>query len=74
MSRPTSPDSCRLVLPICYLEIVQHGDTTTNYQLAPGDRIFVPSRSPWEQMCELFAKDSVCGCNPPRRCKEVSDP
>jgi polysaccharide biosynthesis/export protein len=71
MSRPTAPDSCRLVLPICYREIVQHGDTTTNYQLAPGDRIFVPSRSPWEQMCELFTTETVCGCDPPRRCEEV---
>src|SRR5262249_42605599 len=33
--RPTPPDSCRVVLPICWNEIVQNGDTTTNYQLAP---------------------------------------
>src|SRR5207244_3519626 len=36
LSRPTHPDSCRVVLPICYYEIVQLGDTSTNYQLAPG--------------------------------------
>jgi protein involved in polysaccharide export with SLBB domain len=45
LSRPTAPDGCRIVLPICYDEIVQLGDTSTNYQLAPGDRIYVPSRS-----------------------------
>jgi protein involved in polysaccharide export with SLBB domain len=45
LSRPTPPDSCRVVLPICYREIVQLGDTATNYQIAPGDRIFVPSRT-----------------------------
>jgi protein involved in polysaccharide export with SLBB domain len=45
LSRPTDPDSCRIVLPICYNEIVQQGDTTTNYQLLPGDRIFVGSKS-----------------------------
>jgi protein involved in polysaccharide export with SLBB domain len=48
LSRPTPPGSCRLVLPVCYSEIVQLGDTSTNYQLAPGDRIFVPSRSFWD--------------------------
>lgn len=45
LSRPTAPDGCRVVLPICYDEIVQLGDTSTNYQLLPGDRIFVPSRA-----------------------------
>jgi protein involved in polysaccharide export with SLBB domain len=44
LSRPTSPDSCRVVLPVCYREITQVGDTSTNYQLAPGDRIYVPAR------------------------------
>jgi len=44
LSRPSRPDGCRVVLPICYSEIVQLGDTSTNYQLAPGDRIFVPTR------------------------------
>lgn len=50
LSRPTPPDSCRLVLPVCYREIVQLGDTTTNYQIAPGDRVFVPSRTHRELM------------------------
>lgn len=44
LSRPTPPDGCRVVLPICYEEIVQLGDTSTNYQLLPGDRIYVASR------------------------------
>jgi polysaccharide biosynthesis/export protein len=48
--RPTRPGQCRVVLPVCYREIVQLGDTTTNYQLAPGDRIFVPSKASWEDM------------------------
>jgi protein involved in polysaccharide export with SLBB domain len=52
LSRPTPPDGCRIVLPICYREIVHLGDTSTNYQLAPGDRIFVATRTccdelPW---------------------------
>lgn len=45
LSRPTSPGSCRIVMPICYHQIVQLGDSTTNYQLMPGDRIYVASRS-----------------------------
>ena len=44
LSRPSPPDACRVVLPVCYPAIVQSGDTTTNYQLAPGDRIYVPSK------------------------------
>jgi protein involved in polysaccharide export with SLBB domain len=44
MSRPTPPDHCRLVMPICYEEIVQLGDTSTNYQIQSGDRIFVPTK------------------------------
>jgi polysaccharide export outer membrane protein len=43
--RPTPPDSCRIVLPVCYNEIVQLGDTSTNYQIACGDRIYVPTRT-----------------------------
>ena len=50
LSRPTPPDSCRVVLPVCYREIVQLGDTTTNYQLAPGDRIYVPGRTTHESL------------------------
>jgi protein involved in polysaccharide export with SLBB domain len=44
LSRPTPPDGCRVVLPVCYNEIVQIGDTSTNYQIAAGDRIYVPTR------------------------------
>lgn len=44
LSRPTHPAGCRVVLPVCYNEIVQLGDTSTNYQIAAGDRIYVPTR------------------------------
>jgi polysaccharide export outer membrane protein len=40
--RPAPPgSSCKQVLPINYAAIVYAGDTTTNYQLLPGDRIVV---------------------------------
>lgn len=55
VSRPTNPASCRVVLPVCYDRIVQLGDTTTNYQLRPGDRIFVATRSVCEQL--MFWRD-----------------
>ncbi len=58
VSRPTKPDGCRILLPICYNEIVQLGDTATNYQLQPGDRIFIPSISPFDG---LFRSNTNCG-------------
>lgn len=58
LSRPTRPDGCRVVLPVCYSEIVQLGDTTTNYQVFPGDRIFVPAQTFWEGLCPMK------GCEP----------
>lgn len=64
LSRPTNPVSCRVVLPVCYDRIVQLGDTTTNYQLRPGDRIFVATRSVCEQL--MFWRE----CN---RCPDCCD-
>ncbi len=57
LSRPTPPHSCRVVLPICYSEIVQLGDTSTNYQIEAGDRIFVPTKTVKE---ELFPEKHLC--------------
>jgi protein involved in polysaccharide export with SLBB domain len=73
LSRPTGPHDCRIVLPICYEEIVQLGDTTTNYQLRAGDRIYVPSRN----MCQdFFGKEKVpCPCGGPQSaCPVVTEP
>jgi polysaccharide biosynthesis/export protein len=50
LSRPTPPEGCRVVYPVCYTNIVQLGDTTTNYQLQPGDRIYVPGRGMLESL------------------------
>src|SRR5438034_3234474 len=62
LSRPTPPEGCRVVLPVCYRQIVQLGDTTTNYQLQPGDRIYVPGQGFWEGLCG--DKDEKKGCGP----------
>jgi protein involved in polysaccharide export with SLBB domain len=61
LSRPTAPDGCRVVLPICYSEIVQLGDTSTNYQIAPGDRIYVPTRTFFEELTHSKKNCLPCG-------------
>ncbi len=70
--RPTSPEACRVVLPVCYRQITQLGDVTTNYQLQPGDRIVVGSRrlseelSFWKQdeACERCCRSCCVECKP----------
>lgn len=67
LSRPTRPDDCRAILPICYNDIVQLGDTSTNYQIAPGDRIFVASKGMLEGMFKSKSKCPPC-CSPQVPC------
>lgn len=62
--RPTAPGECRVVLPVCYRQITQVGDVTTNYQLQPGDRIVVGARSRHEEFAfwkQNKACDRCCG-------------
>jgi protein involved in polysaccharide export with SLBB domain len=68
LSRPSGPCACRFVLPVCYRHIVQIGDTSTNYQIQPGDRIFVPGRSLVEELFFLCDKDPVCNCGEHHLC------
>lgn len=53
LSRPSTPCGCRTVIPICYKNIVQQGDTTTNFQVMPGDRIYVATRTLWESLLPI---------------------
>jgi polysaccharide export outer membrane protein len=51
-----------VVLPVCYRQIVQLGDTSTNYQVLPGDRIYVPSMTLHDdikQIC-MLGRDEIC--------------
>lgn len=66
LSRPTLPDSCRIVYPVCYQQIVQLGDTTTNYQLYPGDRIFVPSQGFLEGILPKRCQSPAAACSRPQ--------
>lgn len=54
LGRPSTPCGCRTVIPICYNNIVQQGDTSTNYQVMPGDRIFVATRTLWESLFPVY--------------------
>jgi polysaccharide export outer membrane protein len=71
LSRPTPPDGCRVVVPICYNDIVQLGDTSTNYQIANGDRIFVPTRGKDDcgrnKVCPPCSRPQA-PCPPPEGC------
>lgn len=71
LARPTPPCNCRVVLPVCYNRIVQLGDTTTNYQLRPGDRIYVATRGLceqlrfWSERCKFCPDCTDRGCRSP---------
>ncbi|MCA9131736.1 MAG: polysaccharide export protein [Planctomycetales bacterium] len=72
--RPTAPAACRVVLRVCYRQITQLGDVTTNYQVQPGDRIVVGSRTLREELafwrqtrdCECCNRSRCVECNPAR--------
>ncbi|NND95899.1 MAG: sugar transporter [Pirellulaceae bacterium] len=73
LARPTEERSCRITLPICYREITQLGDSSTNYQLRPGDRIYVASRSFCEElMCCLATETCDRCCKYQRACANPS--
>ena len=79
VARPTTCNSCRIVMTVCYDQIVQLGDTTSNYQLQPGDRVFVPALTFCEDLKQSFTfnKDERCprcancqtGCDLPNGCE-----
>jgi polysaccharide export outer membrane protein len=52
----------KTILPVCYQSIVQLGDTSTNFQVFPGDRIYVPSLSLVEDVRQSLRWDDGTGC------------
>ncbi|MFH5802860.1 polysaccharide biosynthesis/export family protein [Alienimonas sp. DA493] len=77
LARPSVPADCRTVLPVCYDHLVQMGDSTTNYQILPGDRIFVPSRGCKDTISEFFGCDDecdLCRCTPQFGCGPDAKP
>ena len=72
LARPTGPHECRVVMQVCYDRLVQLGDTTTNYQVLPGDRIFVASKTYCESMRDVVCFWEEEGC--PHCCDTGSFP
>ncbi len=62
LTRPQATGQPRIILPVCYQQVLQLGDTATNYQLQPGDRIFVPSLSFWEDVKRSVNWDKEKSC------------
>ncbi len=60
--RPTNPAECRVVLPVCYRQLTQIGDATTNYQVQPGDRIVVGARTLCEELAFWKQRKQCEGC------------
>ncbi len=61
MARPTDPCECRVVQRICFRQITQMGDVSTNYQLQPGDRIVVGERTLCEELA-FWKQSASCPC------------
>ena len=72
LARPTGPYECRVVLQICYDRLVQLGDATTNYQVLPGDRLFVASKTFCDSMRGIMFFWEKDGC--PHCCDTGSCP
>ena len=62
ITRPSDCNSCRTVMHVCYDQIVQLGDTSTNYQLQPGDRVFVPTLTFCEDLKRSLKLDKNDRC------------
>jgi polysaccharide export outer membrane protein len=41
VSRPAPEGGCHQILPVDWRAVVEHADPATNYQILPGDRVFV---------------------------------
>lgn len=62
LTRPQANGQPRAILPICYQQILQLGDVSTNYQLMPGDRIYAPSMTLWEDIKQSVAIGNEKSC------------
>lgn len=62
LTRASHPGDCRTVLPVCWDQIVQLGDSTTNYQIMPGDRVYVATETCHEGLCRVCRKKDCNVC------------
>ena len=70
VTRPQLPGEPRVVLPACYQQILQLGDVSTNYQLLPGDRIYVPSMTIFEDVKQTLQWKNEKSCP---HCRDYSN-
>lgn len=76
LSRPTGPCDERIVLPICYDNVIQLGDSSSNYQIQPGDRIFVPGIDLCDDLVQSVfhrAEHRCPRCAPPQRGRRLAE-
>ena len=71
MVRPTDDCECRVVQRVCYRQITQLGDTLSNYQLQPGDRIVVGERTFAEEIA-FWRQARGCECCDRSRCVQCA--
>jgi polysaccharide export outer membrane protein len=45
VARPGPAGTCHQILPVNWLAVASAGETTTNYQLMPGDRVYIASQT-----------------------------
>ncbi len=62
LTRPQAAGRPRIILPVCYQQVLQLGDTSTNYQLQPGDRIYAPSLTLWEDIKQSTRRGRAKSC------------
>ncbi len=67
--RPTGDCECRIVQRVCFRQITQLGDVTTNYQIQPGDRVVVGERTLHEELA-FWKQSTECPCCDRSRCVE----
>ncbi len=67
--RPTNDCECRIVQRVCFRQITQLGDATTNYQIQPGDRVVVGERTLCEELA-FWKQSTECPCCDRSRCLE----
>jgi hypothetical protein len=72
LARATPPGNCRIVLAVCYRHIVQLGDTSTNFQIMPGDRVYVATRTLLEQLLPNNRKGCPLCCGVQCPCGDPS--
>ena len=62
LTRPQYGGQPRVILPVCYQQVLQLGDVSTNYQLQPGDRIYVPSMTLAEDIKQSLSWKNEKSC------------